>query len=385
VGNQRVRALSISRPVLDILKRDGLAAQVLASYRHACNLVTSQGEIFALVSPAIGNGPLNIVIEEAGALKHMKPGLPAAFSDEQLVLGDSLVVLLEGARLWEPRVNWERLITRRRRLEDSLATLCGWLSQNDAKGLLGLILGGEKDPGAREDGICCLAFLTVVRVAIGELLQALQDGDRMGIRENAALLAGLGPGSTPAGDDYLVGLMAGLRVWSGLLNNSGLSPQEACQIILEATEGRTTLLSSAFLRCAKEGLFGENWHRLLAELARGEAMGIQQAARRILSSGATSGADALAGFLSPYLFTQSSKSPLLHRGEGREQLFLYLPVALKSGKIKYHWYEEVALQNTVAQRLDGVPSQKRGKKRWCFVRRRQSRLTKRSFRSLFGK
>jgi hypothetical protein len=142
----------------------------------------------------------------------------------------------------------------------------------------------------------------MARTGIEGLLQALQHGDRSGIRENAALLAGLGPGLTPAGDDYLVGLMAGLRIWPGLLEKCGLSPEETCRLILEATEGRTTLLSRAFLHSAKEGLFGEKWHALLAELARGEAAGIQQAAKRILLSGATSGADALAGFLSPYLW-----------------------------------------------------------------------------------
>jgi len=148
----------------------------------------------------------------------------------------------------------------------------------------------------------------MARAAIKGLLLALQDGDRSGIRENAALLAGLGPGLTPAGDDYLVGLMAGLRLWPAPLENSGLSPEEACPIILEATEGRTTLLSRAFLHSAKEGLFGENWHELLAELARGETIGIQRAARRILSSGATSGADALAGFLSPYLYSERQRT-----------------------------------------------------------------------------
>ena len=133
------------------------------------------------------------------------------------------------------------------------------------------------------------------------LMQALQDDDRLSIGGNAALLAGLGPGLTPAGDDYLVGLMAGLRVWPGLCE---VSSEEDCRIILEAAEGRTTLLSRAFLRSAKEGLFGEIWHELLAELAGGEATRIRQAVRRILSAGATSGADALAGFLSLYLWQQ---------------------------------------------------------------------------------
>jgi hypothetical protein len=88
------------------------------------------------------------------------------------------------------------------------------------------------------------------------------------------------------------------------LENGGLSPQEVCQIIFEAAEGRTTLLSRAFLRSAKEGLFGENWHELLAALINGEPVGIRRAARRVLSSGATSGGDALAGFLSLYLSRQ---------------------------------------------------------------------------------
>jgi hypothetical protein len=307
--NQRVKALSISRPVFDVVKQGGLTGRVLANYHRACNLVTSKGEIIALVNPAIGNGPLNIVIEKTGVLEHVKPGLPAASSDDQLILGDSLVVLLSGARLWRPEVDWECLITQRKRLEDSLAALCGWLSQNDVgSGLLSLVLDEEKEPEAREGGTRSpqtQAFLTMAQAGIKGLRQALQDGDRSGIGESAALLAGLGPGLTPAGDDYLVGLMAGLRVWPGSLENSGLSPEEVCQIILEATEGRTTLLSRAFLRSAREGLFGENWHELLAALARGETIRVQWAARCILSSGATSGADALAGFLSPYLWHRS--------------------------------------------------------------------------------
>jgi hypothetical protein len=338
--NQRVKALSISRPVFDMVRRDGLTSRVLANYRRACNLVTSARKIIALVGPAIGNGPLNIVVEETSVLEHVKPGSPAVFSDAQLVLGNSLLVLLDGAQLWRPEVNWECFITQRRSLEDSLAALCGWLSQNNEpkialrglsnprfepgsgacpepgrrdpgrakSNLLSLVLDGEKEPGARTDGTRLpnnLAFLTTARAGIKGLRDALRDDDRLGIRENAARLAGLGPGLTPAGDDYLVGLMAGLRVWPGPLEDSELSPDEACQIILEATEGRTTLLSRAFLHSAKEGLFGENWHELLAELAGGEAIGIQRAARRILSSGATSGADALAGFLSPYLWHRS--------------------------------------------------------------------------------
>ena len=280
--NQSVKALSVSRPVFAIVNRDGLTGKVLASYQRACNLVTSDREIIALVGPDIGNGPLNIVIEEISVLEGLKVGVPVTSSNGQLILGDSLVILLDGAQLWRPEVNWECLTGQRRRLEEGLAALCDWLSQNASTHVM----------------TWNRAFLARAWTGIEGLLEALQRGHRSGIAENAALLAGLGPGLTPACDDYLMGLMAGLRVWPSAY---GLSPQEACRLILQATEGRTTLLSSAHLHSAAEGWLGQDWHQLLAELVGGEAIGIQRAAQRILSSGATSGAAALAGFLSPYL------------------------------------------------------------------------------------
>ena len=293
---QHVKALSISRPVFDMVKEGGLAGQVLANYHRACNLVTSKGEIIALVTPAIGNGPLNIVLEETGLLEHVQPGLPVVLSNGQVALGDSLVVLLDEVHLWKPEVDWECLASRRRRLAESLTRLWDWLSQSD-------VSHGARPNGTRSSQN--QAFLAMAQQSIKGLWRALGDGDRSGIYKNAAQLAGLGPGLTPAGDDYLVGLMAGLRVWPVPVENGGLSPEEICQIILEATEDRTTLLSRVFLRSAGEGLFGENWHRLLAALVAGETTAMLRAAGRILSSGATSGADALAGFLSPYLWHRS--------------------------------------------------------------------------------
>jgi hypothetical protein len=299
---QSVKALSISQPILEMLKRTGLTGRVLASYDHACNLVTSEGEIIALVSSAVGNGPVNIVIEGNSPLEHLKPGLLAIFSNDQMVLGDLLVVLLNGARVWSPAVNWVGLAKQQWRLRDNLAVLCSWLSQKCiTNGLLGLILDGGEEPEVNPHSLLDRTFLALARQGIKSLRRALQNGDRLRIGKSAALLAGLGPGLTPAGDDYLVGLMAGLRIWPGL---SPLSPEEACQIIFEAAEGRTTLLSRAFLCAAREGLLGEAWHELLTELASGEAIEIQRATQRILSSGVTSGTDALAGFLSPYLWQQ---------------------------------------------------------------------------------
>ena len=64
-------ARSISRPVRERLHRsrqDCFDARVLAVFESACDLVTHDGDVIALVSPQIGDGPLNVVVGGAAAL-----------------------------------------------------------------------------------------------------------------------------------------------------------------------------------------------------------------------------------------------------------------------------------------------------------------------------
>ena len=142
-----------------------------------------------------------------------------------------------------------------------------------------------------------------VRPAVESLLAALQAGDREGVAQGTGALAGLGPGLTPAGDDLLVGLMAGLHMWNRPLLGSGWSAEEACRAIAETAAPRTTTLSAAWLRAAAGGEFAEPWHQLAAALGGQSRNELQVAVDRILREGATSGADALAGLLALYLAT----------------------------------------------------------------------------------
>jgi hypothetical protein len=68
-------------------------------------------------------------------------------------------------------------------------------------------------------------------------------------------------------------------------------------VIVEAIAGRTTPLSAALIRAAARGECGVAWHDLLGALKNADAPGINNAAKRIMSRGHTSGADSLAGFV----------------------------------------------------------------------------------------
>ena len=102
---------------------------------------------------------------------------------------------------------------------------------------------------------------------------------------------GSGPGLTPSGDDALVGMLGVLyRV---------CAPSEAIASVIQLRRvvpdllWRTTPISAHYLRLGLRGAFGEHLIDLLDTIADGLEPGA--AIERVLTVGATSGADALAG------------------------------------------------------------------------------------------
>jgi hypothetical protein len=121
-------------------------------------------------------------------------------------------------------------------------------------------------------------------------LRAGWDGEIPQLQAGAASLAGLGGGLTPAGDDFLTGVM----LWAWLAHPT---PERFCQLVFEAAAPRTTTLSGAFLRAAAGGECNASWHCLLVALKGREPVLLVDAVSDALAQGSTSGADALAGFL----------------------------------------------------------------------------------------
>jgi hypothetical protein len=101
-------------------------------------------------------------------------------------------------------------------------------------------------------------------------------------------LVGRGPGLTPAGDDAIVGILAVLH---------RLGPHNAVAPLVAALTpllDRTTAISAHFLRLAMRGAFTEALVDVVDAVATTDGPTDVQI-RRLLATGATSGADALAG------------------------------------------------------------------------------------------
>lgn len=277
----RLTACSISRSV----KAGRLAAgesgwRVLAVFERACDLATPEGDVVALVLPEIGDGPLNIVVEgQPGLFSAVQPGA-AIRTGDAILRFDNLEITLEQATIWEPRPDWQRLRRNREEIEGRLPLVRDLaLRQAPPDSLL-----AEQMPTS--------TYSATVRQAI----QGLGAGwggrwpaDQC-MEAAAAQLAGLGIGLTPAGDDFLVGVM--LRAWL-----THPAPEPFCQRLVQIAAPHTTTLSAALLRAAARGECSAAWHRLLAALQDAKESTLTRAVKGVLAHGHTSGADTLAGLL----------------------------------------------------------------------------------------
>jgi hypothetical protein len=124
-------------------------------------------------------------------------------------------------------------------------------------------------------------------------MRALGTGEMLaGFRD----LIGLGPGLTPAGDDFIIGVLAGLTVMAR-------SPRQhdflsALRMEVAALAGATTPISRQHLTDACNLMFSERLSDVCVAIASG---GSPSELKSLLAAqvavGATSGADAAAGLI----------------------------------------------------------------------------------------
>lgn len=290
---------SVCTRIQPILYRTSFLARVETVFAEACNLVTPDGQVLSLVSPTVGNGPLNAVVSQFQALALLAQGDWIRGDGHSLRLGRGWRLSLAPATIWNPQPAYERLAAWPSTVEANLHWLRGHLPLEAPAASLAATaqLSTQGAFGSRPS-------VALVQAHAGQLieglLQAYQNGDLSRLRAYAGQLAGLGPGLTPAGDDWLAGWLVGLRAVAAMADPRAEPPlalEAVGAAVVASAQQRTTRLSLAFLQAAAEGAVDEAWHSLLAALTDASMFQIKVAAERVMEHGATSGSDMLAGFL----------------------------------------------------------------------------------------
>jgi hypothetical protein len=239
------------------LAREALArgeGEVCAVFRRSFYLRVASK--YACIGDAsLGRGPLNALVRD--------------FSEP--LLGDAATVSIDQATTWEPPP-----------------------LRGDAHPKLDALLACL-DGHAPEEGLGC----TIVGVhnALSVHAQPALDAiDRWlagnALANEAAQLIGLGPGLTPAGDDYLAGILVGLR-WLG----RSAQAESLWRWLEPRLAARTSAISAAHLAAAASGQMHEALHDLLDQLSAWQAPDLHPGLARLDSVGHTSGWDALAGIV----------------------------------------------------------------------------------------
>jgi len=264
-----------------ILAAESIGAQVPAAdlvgavhsvFARACNVACDIG-LVTLADADVGAGPTTI------ALRRAPPDLRALFTVGEVVrardgvLRSARVVLMTGrAYVWQPPV--QRPLLPRAAVAPRLVHAATRLERRRL-GSAALERGG---------------------LPLATLARALRGGEIDNALPCVRRLVGLGEGLTPAGDDFLVGWLAGLSRLAASPERSAFLDGIAAAVDAEAR--RTTPLAAHALRLAARGHFGEKLCRLCDALfCEPRDDRFDAALDAALACGATSGADTATGLL----------------------------------------------------------------------------------------
>lgn len=267
-----LRAVAMTAEAARRIRAAGGPARVHSAYARTVNVVLDGLDETGWVS-LHGPGPIPAPFGVACAALSPTPGLdgaPVRIEREALVVDGTFRVCLAGARLRETSVPTPAPMPP---LDACLRT--------SGLGLLPVTAAVLQGTATPSEPLARLAAPALAALAL-----ATRGRDAAAAITAARALIGLGPGLTPAGDDCLVGWLAGL--WAGGDSGHALVASTG-PVLLAAARERTGPLSRAFLAAAVAGAFAEP---VRAFVARPDAARLAA----LLTLGATSGRDLLAGY-----------------------------------------------------------------------------------------
>ena len=281
-------------PLAAELLRSGTPLRVHSVFGRALNLASGTGDLLGLVGPDAGGAPATIVLNRLPDNGFDRLGLSTDAAVQArwqwLLIGSNLRIDLRSAVLWRPTLA-QRAVPRGevlRRVVVAEATTAA--APGGVAPLLPhvgrLASSSDVTVPADFDPLCRATWAALVA-----LVPSWRQFDPSAVEAALPRLVGLGPGSTPSGDDLIAGLLVATRRMRGPRSN-GLG--EAC---LAVARGRTTDLSVARISHAVRGAIEEAQELVLAHLLAGTGKDLEASVQRAARCGHTSGGDTLVGLL----------------------------------------------------------------------------------------
>ena len=267
-------------------------AGVIGVFRRSLYVENTFGRIACIGERGIGPGPLNALCGFSGDVDFtqiVEPGSPTKVRDGWMQLGSRMKIDISRPMEWEPEpfpVGWN--------LEfflGNLSFLVQWIAEmGPREGLAPLIehiVSGEEISNKG-------AFQTISWKGIADfghwLSHSLNGEKNLEFPASARRLVGLGPGLTPAGDDFWYGVMIALRA----VDCSDILEKVSGEVLKRA-EYRTNKISRAHMECAARGQGAQALHETISAMGVRDEARLRSALRELDEIGHSSGWDSLAG------------------------------------------------------------------------------------------
>jgi len=250
-------------------------------------------------------GPLTVNINfKHAAMPEIKSSSSIFLSPTRITFpGEGIQINLENAEVWNPSLPSGRLAVEisRLRLKSAIEGTQQSTERNNYQYLLDSVLPGNN---------IHIPDLPGFNHLLTEFLASLERSKPTLEGKELSRLLGLGPGLTPLGDDFVLGVILTLNRWGHLLSpplakfqkgDSTSRPYKTLiylnQIILELAREKTTRLSASLLSCAIEGAADERLLTVLDSFFSGDKSSSRDL-DDLLKWGSSSGIGVLAGMVS---------------------------------------------------------------------------------------
>lgn len=275
-----IQARSGDAAFMRMIRHARFRGAVHSVFDRAVNLqCAASGDLYTLAAAGMDDAPNTLVIETAGfrsADARIGVGDDAVAAGSNLVIGGKVAVTLVNATEWRMRTPLRCCSDEE--LRQRLALVRAHIAANGVAG------GMLADP----DG-SVVARVTSEMLASGAdlLVAALAREDLPAALNHTAQLIGLGPGLTPSGDDFLVGVLGALATGRPL----PAALEGFCAAVAELSKAATNAISHAAIRTAAAGELRASVAGLLASLRGDEDADPCSALGPVLGIGSCSGTD----------------------------------------------------------------------------------------------
>ena len=267
-------------------------AKIIGVFRRSLYVENTFGRIACIGERGIGPGPLNALCEfsvNVDFTEIIGVGSPVRLQNRLIRLGPKVKIDASRPMAWEPEPlpdGWDLEF-----FPGNLSFLVQWIAGTGPRQglapLIAQVVSGEEI--SHEDAFHKISWGGITD--FGHWLSYSLNGEKpLEFPASARRLVGLGPGLTPAGDDFWCGVMIALRAqgFKDIL-------EKVSGAVLKLARERTNKISRAHMECAAGGQGAQALHETISAMGMADEARLRSALRELDKIGHSSGWDSLAG------------------------------------------------------------------------------------------